>query len=100
MTQVGFPSHGMVLCASNHDHTQVEFVIPPESATIGERVSFEGYEGLPEPENKIAKKKILEGVLPYLKTNEDGIVEWKGAKSVTSVGPCVSSRGMKNAHVA
>ena len=90
----------MVLCASNHDHTQVEFVVPPDSAQIGERVIFEGYDGPPEPENKVAKKKILELVLPFLQTNDEGIVTWKGFKSITSTGPCVSSRGMKNAHVA
>jgi aminoacyl tRNA synthase complex-interacting multifunctional protein 1 len=34
---VGFPSHGMVLCASNDDHTQVKLVTPPETAKVGER---------------------------------------------------------------
>lgn len=97
---MGFPSHGMVLCASNQDHTKVEFVVPPDSAPIGERVIFEGCEGQPEPENKVAKKKILELVLPFLQTNDEGIVMWKGFKSKTSSGPCVASRGMKNAHVA
>ena len=31
----GIPSHGMVLCASNADHTEVEFLEPPEGAKIG-----------------------------------------------------------------
>ncbi|EEC50207.1 predicted protein, partial [Phaeodactylum tricornutum CCAP 1055/1] len=35
---VGFPSHGMVLCASNSDHSAVEFVVPPTGSRIGERV--------------------------------------------------------------
>ena len=84
----------MVLCASNQDHTKVEFVVPPESAQIGEKLRFEGYEGQPEPENKVAKKKIVEMVLPYLQTNDEGNVEWKGAKSIPLC------RAMKNAKVA
>ena len=90
----------MVLCASNEDHTRVEFVVPPETAHIGERVLFEGYSGSPEPENKVAKKKITEMVLPFLRTNDQGIVTWKGVHSSTSSGPCVASKGMMNAHVA
>jgi len=31
----GIPSHGMVLCASNDEHTEVEFLEPPEGAKIG-----------------------------------------------------------------
>lgn len=96
----GVPSHGMVLCATNADHTAVEFVVPPEGAKIGERVNFEGLTGDPEPENKIAKKKILEKLAPDLKTNGEGIVVWKGIKSVTSAGPCVASKGMKDAQVS
>ena len=34
---VGFPSHGMVLCASNADHTAVELVVPPEGSQLGDR---------------------------------------------------------------
>ena len=96
----GVPSHGMVLCASNAAHTEVEFVIPPENAKIGERVTFEGYDGDPEAENKFAKKKMLEKLAPDLKTDGNGVVVWKGAKSVTSAGPCVASKGMKDAHVS
>ena len=96
----GVPSHGMVLCATNADHTAVEFVIPPEGAKIGERVNFEGLTGDPEPENKLAKKKMLEKLAPDLKTNGDGVVVWKGIKSVTSAGPCVASKGMKDAQVS
>lgn len=98
---VGFPSHGMVLCASNADHTAVETMEPPADAKIGERVLFEGYEnGEPEPEAKVAKKKILEAVSPDLKTNAEGICVWKGALSKTSGGPVKASKGMANAHVA
>ncbi len=97
---VGVPSHGMVLCASNAEHTEVEFVVPPEGAKVGERVMFEGYDGEAEAENKFAKKKMLEKLAPDLKTDENGIVVWKNAKSVTSVGPCVAIKGMKGAQVS
>ena len=97
---VGFPSHGMVLCASNVDHTQVEFVVPPSDTPIGERVVFGGLEGEPEPENKIAKKKILEKVLPDLKTNEVGTVIWKDYEAQTSKGTVKALNGMANASVA
>jgi methionine--tRNA ligase beta chain len=97
---VGFPSHGMVLCASNADHTKVEFAVPPEGAKIGERITFEGIEGEPEAENKVAKKKMFEKLAPDLKTDENGVVVWKGKKSVTSAGSCKAVNGMVNAQVA
>lgn len=96
----GFPSHGMVLCASNADHTAVEFAVPPEGAKIGERVCFEGYVGEPEPENKIAKKKMFDALAPDLKTDGNGEVVWKGAKGLTSAGVCKAINGMANAHVS
>jgi methionine--tRNA ligase beta chain len=97
---VGFPSHGMVMCASNADHTSVEFAVPPEGAKIGERVVFEGFEGEPEAENKVAKKKIFEKLAPDLKTDGDGVVVWMGAKGGTSAGACRALNGMANAQVA
>jgi aminoacyl tRNA synthase complex-interacting multifunctional protein 1 len=97
---VGVSSHGMVLCASNADHTAVEFVIPPDGAKVGERVTFEGYDGDAVAENPFAKKKLLEKLAPDLKTDDNGTVVWKGSKSVTSAGPCVASKGMKNAQVS
>lgn len=96
----GVPSHGMVLCASNADHTAVEFVVPPAGAKVGERVMFEGYDGDAEAENKFAKKKMLLKLAPDLKTDENGVVVWKNAKSVTSAGPCVAIKGMKGAQVS
>jgi aminoacyl tRNA synthase complex-interacting multifunctional protein 1 len=95
---VGFPSHGMVLCASNADHTAVECMEPPEDAAIGERILFEGYtEGEPEVENKIAKKKIFEKLAPDLKTDANGVCFWKGAASKPSIK---ASKGMPDAHVS
>jgi len=97
-TMLGFKSHGMVLCSSNADHTKVEIVSPPQGSKIGERVIFEGFEGKdPEPENKVAKKKIFEKLAPDLKTTADGIVVWKQATAKTSAGII---KGMPNGAVA
>ena len=65
-------SQGMVLCASNSDHTVCDFVLPPEDAQIGDKVVFEGYDGEPE-EVLIPKKKQFEKVAV-------SPVEWRGAK--------------------
>ena len=96
----GFPSHGMVLCVSNADHTGVEFAVPPEGAKVGERVMFDGYDGEPEPENKVAKKKIFDKLAPDLKTDGNGEVVWKGVKGMTSMGVCKAVNGMANAQVS
>ena len=112
----GFPSHGMVLCASNDDHTKVELVRPPEGATIGERVVFDGYytEGgdgavpqvviaPPAPDNRMAKKKIFEKLAPDLKTDMDGNVVWKNAICRTlggEKGICRAENGMVNGKVS
>jgi methionine--tRNA ligase beta chain len=96
----GFPSHGMVLCASNAEHTAVELVVPPEGTSIGERVVFDGVElSDPEPENKVAKKKIFEQLAPDLQTNADGIVVWKGHVAKTSAGVVAAVNKMPSASV-
>jgi glutamyl-tRNA synthetase len=92
---VGFPSHGMVLCASNADHTNVRLVSPPVDAKVGERVtvpdfSFEGEEGEPYAENKLGKKKVVENIVPYLVTNEYGTPQFLGRPFLTSGGVCTS----------
>ena len=97
---VGFPSHGMVLCASNADHTAVEFVVPPEGSKVGERVVFEGFAGEPEPENKVAKKKIFEKLAPDLKTDGNGNVVWKTTVAKTSAGVVKALNGMPDASVS
>jgi methionine--tRNA ligase beta chain len=93
---VGFPSHGMVLCASNADHTDVKFVNPPIDAKIGERVTvpdfdFEGEEAQPYAENAVGKKKIFEKLAPFLVTNKYGVPEFLGRPFMTSAGVCTSA---------
>jgi len=95
---VGFPSHGMVLCASTDD--KVEFVVPPTDAAVGERILVEGFEGDPATENQIGKKKMLDKIFPDLKTNNDGVATYKGIPLMTSAGECRASTGLPNADVA
>lgn len=98
---VGFPSHGMVLCASNAAHDQVELVHAPPGAALGERVLFEGLEGgEPETENKMNKKKLFEKLAPDLQTDEHGGVVWKGKKAMAGGGQCRAINGMANGAVA
>lgn len=92
---VGFPSHGMVLCASNADHTEVKLVNPPIDAKIGERVTipdfdFEGEDGEPFAENKLGKKKVFENIAPHLVTSKYGVPEFLGRPFMTSAGVCTS----------
>ena len=93
---VGFPSHGMVLCASNEDHTDVRLVNPPIDAKVGERVTvpdfdFEGEVGQPFSENRIGKKKVFEKIAPHLLTSKYGVPEFLGKPLMTSAGVCTSS---------
>jgi len=99
---VGFPSHGMVMCASTDDDGggKVVFVDPPEGAQIGERVSFDGYDGEPATENQVIKKKMLDKLFPDLKTDANGVATYKGVPFTTSAGPCVAQDRLANAQVA
>lgn len=83
-------SEGLVLCASNEDHTNVEPLLPPEGAKIGERISFSGIDGKPE-EVLNPKKKQLEKITPNLFTDDKGVATFKGIPFMTSAGPCTSS---------
>jgi glutamyl-tRNA synthetase len=91
----GFPSHGMVLCASNEDHSVVKLVSVPVEAKIGERVTvpgfnFEGEDAEPYAENKVGKKKVFEKIAPLLQTNEYGVPTFGGRPLLTSAGVCTS----------
>jgi tRNA-binding EMAP/Myf-like protein len=62
------PLHqGMVLCASNADHSAVKLLEPPADAKVGDKVAFPGFEGEVATPAQMAKKKILEGLLPEVR---------------------------------
>jgi methionine--tRNA ligase beta chain len=89
-TMLEFKSQGMVICASNADHSVVKLLEPPATAQPGDCVSFPGF-GLeeeladggkrrePATSSQVAKKKILEKLAPGLKTNENGIAMWENS---------------------
>lgn len=91
----GFPSHGMVLCASNEEHSDVHIISAPADAKVGERVSVPGWDhetedGQPYKENKIGKKKVFEKLAPHLKTDEYGTPGFLGVPFVSTGGVCSS----------
>lgn len=83
-------SEGMVLCASNEDHTVVEPLIAPEGAKVGECISFAGHDGKSEDVLN-PKKKQFEKIAVNLFTDDKGVATFKGIPFMTSAGPCTSS---------
>jgi len=96
---VGFPSHGMVLCAASEDGSKVEFIEPPADAKLGERVMCDGFDGEPATENQIIKKKMLDAIFPDFNTNSEGVATYKGVTLSTSAGPCVAQNKMADSPV-
>jgi methionine--tRNA ligase beta chain len=100
----GFASSGMVLCAAiassdsndtgdhKHGDEKVEFIEPPEGATIGEVITFEG---LPPPAPwsgaQVEKKKVFQTCAQGMKTTEEGLAAWNGHVFMTTAGPCKSA---------
>eukprot|EP00742_Colponemidia_sp_Colp-10_P002385 GILJ01002542.1.p1 GENE.GILJ01002542.1~~GILJ01002542.1.p1 ORF type:complete len:411 (-),score=90.59 GILJ01002542.1:101-1333(-) len=82
---VGFPSHGMVLCASNADKSVTELLEPPATAAVGERVVFPGLEGPAEAELN-PKKNVFGKVQPLFKTTADLVATFDGVPFTTSAG--------------
>lgn len=103
----------MVLCAGNDDHTAVELLRPDESkqilnyfepileSKIGERVTLEGYDKISQEPEKVIdpKKKILETVLPHLKTDSEGYATFQGKKLKTSAG-FIKAKSLKNCPIS
>lgn len=106
----GIKSAAMVLAASprlkegeeDHHAGPVELVNPPESASAGERVFFEGWKG--EPEGMLnPKKKVWETFQPAFTTTADlevgfdaGVVKElskEGEEPKTGVGKLVTESG-------
>lgn len=86
----GVKSDGMLLCASNADHTAVEPLDPPAGAAPGDRVLPAGVDPATAPApataNQVAKKKIWEAVQPKLATTDGRAAAWEGVELVTPAG--------------
>ena len=85
----GIPSHGMVLCASDASHENVELLIAPEGAAPGERVKFGAWDAEQSDahtENQMKKKKTWEKVVDDLRTTDGCVAAYKDLEMVTSAG--------------
>ena len=71
----GIMSEAMVMCANKDG--KVEILKPPPGVKPGDRVIVPGYEGTPDAEIN-PKKKLLEQILPDLKTDSQGRATYKG----------------------
>jgi glutamyl-tRNA synthetase len=81
----GIKSFAMVMCASDAEHTKVEFLVPPEGSQPGDKVFFEGHEGEPEAQLN-PKKKVFETLQPEFSTRDDLVAVWKGVPFQTKNG--------------
>eukprot|EP01015_Nassula_variabilis_P008175 TRINITY_DN1641_c0_g3_i1.p1 TRINITY_DN1641_c0_g3~~TRINITY_DN1641_c0_g3_i1.p1 ORF type:complete len:204 (-),score=58.30 TRINITY_DN1641_c0_g3_i1:68-679(-) len=97
----GFPSNGMVVCASNDDHTQVELLRPAEGSQVGERITLEGYDKITQERAAVLnpKHKILEKCFPLMKTDDDLNACFDTYKWATSTGQ-VKSSTLKNSSIS
>ncbi|CEG47063.1 methionine-trna ligase [Plasmopara halstedii] len=94
----GFKSDGMVLCASDEAHENVQIVEPPADAKVGERVTIASQCGDPLSAAQLKKQKVLEKVLPDFVTDENCVATYKGEQVMTSAGPC-TVKSLKGAFV-
>ncbi|CAH0473235.1 unnamed protein product [Peronospora belbahrii] len=91
----GFKSHGMVLCASDATHVNVQLVEPPADAMVGERVTVASESGEPLSAAQIKKQKVLEKVSPDFITDDKCVATYKGEPIMTSIGPCTAKSLIK-----
>lgn len=89
----GIKSFGMVLAASNEEHTVVEPLLPPEGSSPGDRVWAGDVKEQPAPAtaNVVEKKKHWEAVQPFLKTGEDCVASWRNAPLQVAQGAVKAS---------
>jgi aminoacyl tRNA synthase complex-interacting multifunctional protein 1 len=85
---VGFKSNGMVLCAAKvvDGAEVVEFVDPPASAAIGERIVGEGLTNAAVSASQCDKKKVFEVVSGDLRVDQNGVAHWKHIRLLTANG--------------
>ncbi|VDO13591.1 unnamed protein product [Rodentolepis nana] len=99
----GIESQGMLMCASNDEHTVVEPLViegpnPPE---LGDRVFVESYPG--EPDGQLnPKKKVWETVKPDMRVDASNFATYKGAqwKLRNNPGAVIKSPSVVNAQIS
>lgn len=99
----GFPSHGMVMCASDkkvEGEEKCELCRPHDAAEVGERVFLEGHEDkFPDVTVDACSSKVMERVIEKFKTDADGNIVYNGVKVLTKAGP-LKAATLKNANVS
>ncbi|EER19489.1 methionyl-tRNA synthetase, putative [Perkinsus marinus ATCC 50983] len=99
----GFVSHGMVMCASTNDHSQVEVLDVPKDAKPGDRISIPGFDGEPD-EVLHPKHNPFDAVKGDLKTvkKEDGLIvaTYKGKAFTLPSGEVVTAPGLADCEIS
>lgn len=85
----GVNSAGMLLCASNDDHTVVHPLSPSEGAKVGELITFKGVISTPSRPGGAAARAWT-AVMEGMKTGADGIAGWEGIPMDVGGGVCSS----------
>ena len=86
----GITSYGMLLCASNKEHTEVEPLVVPAGAKIGELITFVGHKPEPEAPGNRASKAFSK-VAEELFVDDGGLATFAGTPFMTAAGPITSS---------
>ena len=84
----GFPSHGMVLCASTAD--SLTFVDPPKGAKPGDAVALPGLANPPASEAQVDKKKLFGKAQPHFVVR-NGTCYYKDKPFDVNGAPCTAS---------
>jgi len=84
----GFPSHGMVLCASTADG--LAFVDPPKGAKPGDAVALPGLANPPASEAQVDKKKLFGKAQPHFVVR-NGTCYYKDKPFDVNGAPCTAS---------
>ncbi|KAF4714280.1 hypothetical protein FOZ62_032685 [Perkinsus olseni] len=99
----GFVSHGMVMCASTGDHSQVEVLDVPKDAKPGDRITIPGFDGEPD-EVLHPKHNPFDAVKGDLKTvkKEDGVImaTYKGKAFTLPSGEIVTAPGLADCEIS
>lgn len=96
----GYMSHGMLLCASNDDHSKIELLIPPEGAKAGDPVTIEGIERKPAGEINLSKHNNPWGKVEKLLTSDEGLTVTFDGKQLTTAGGIIKTKSLKAAHIS
>ncbi|KAF4670912.1 hypothetical protein FOZ61_007921 [Perkinsus olseni] len=99
----GFVSHGMVMCASTGDHSQVEVLDVPKDAKPGDRITIPGFDGEPD-EVLHPKHNPFDAVKGDLKTvkKEDGVImaTYKGKAFTLPSGEIVTAPDLADCEIS